>query len=1441
MIMSRTHLSAFRSLPMAALLCFMGFLVCSPRAVAASLSNFSYDRNGNLAKSSSVTTGMPVIVRQPVDVLAATGSAATMSVQVAIATGVTFQWKKGAAVLAGATSSFLIITSVVPGDEGVYTVDVINIKGKVVSRATRLSIDNDKDGLADTKEQELFSNLAQTGDGDFDKDGITNAEEIADGTDPKSSASRYFRLTSSGIHGVVTAVPATTTGRYPPATKVVLTVGPEPGHQFVEWQGTYQSLSSALNVVMNSHVTAVGVCGTPLGIALNAPQLTWLTGGLPSGWYSQRIVTQDGRAAAQSATLPSGGNSWVSTYVQGPATVSFWWMLPTGSTSGLTFSVDGALNSTATANGTWTQVTVTLADSVHALQWKLTQPVGAPVNAQSWLDRVVISNTNTVPLSQALETTTLNWATDRMNPWFGVASTTASHDGTDAALGVLDGQYRSTWMETYVTGAGTIEFWWRESGVNMTLLVDGVVVLSAGTSWSFVSYTVAGTGPHHLRWVADTNLDNYAIPEYGNGALDQVNWMPAPAKPPVVPVATYTFGQAVGSTLAFQTGGKAVWTIVTDHVLSAPAALASGVIANSSDSWIETRIAGPGNLTFYWDVSSESTKDLYTLSLDGVVQDTRSGAGGWLFKTLAIPAGNHTVRWRYAKDAANKSGLDRAWLDSLVFTPTVTPVPTTPPALGGPPVASIGDAVDNTALSYFSGGTAVCTTDTTTTHDTVDAMKSGLITHSQETWFETILSGPGTLGFWWKVSSEGGWDYLRLEIDGVLNSSISGTVDWAQKSVLISTSGLHKVRWRYSKDTSGNVGSDAGWVDEVTWTGASGGVGGGLAAYPAAIFAPTGATNQIINIVGTGAWTATESLPWASFTGATSGNDAATVTLALLANTGAARQGNITVAGQTISVTQESVQKPVIGLSFTTATLTVGSAFTATPSSYNYPTLFKATGLAPGLSISATTGAITGIVTVPGTYTISITASNVAGASNAVKFTLKANPLIYTLGTGKAFATTPAFPHAPNKFAGTGLPTGVIVNTTTGLVSGAPLNPGTFSVTITGTNAAKLSVPFKFTMIVTLPVFSGGKYEGLVERHATLNGGFGGLATLTITPAGGVTGSIRLGAVSWPLAGSLLVDTTGGGKIAISVIRKNLTALLLNLSFDPGRNFGFAEGTLADSTTPTNTTAVRVWCNRWTAPTTAAAFAGYYTNALNLPTTEVGNAAVPQGTGYLNCTIAPTGSVAWTGKTAEGQPITGSSTLWPTGEFPVFTMPSTNTSIIGLPAVTTAGDCTGRIDWIKVAPQPATVRIYRTGFSPLAMSLQGRRWVAPAAGQIIFNLPDTADNARLDFTQGGVETAAQFADLDQLLRITKTNTTLLSASVLINPTGVKLTLNVAKGTFSGSFKLTDGAVPRPVTFEGVLLSGESQGRGAFLLPKLPLGTPVNSDILSGKVVLSPNP
>ena len=127
---------------------------------------------------------------------------------------------------------------------------------------------------------------------------------------------------------------------------------------------------------------------------------------------------------------------------------------------------------------------------------------------------------------------------------------------------------------------------------------------------------------------------------------------------------------------------------------------------------------------------------------------------------------------------------------------------------------SLSEALD-TALSFTTGGSADWFSQTTTTRYDGDAAQSGDISHSQDSWMQTTVSGTGTVKFYWKVSSEEDFDFLEFYIDDSLQEEISGSLNWQQKWYTISTSGSHTLEWRYMKDGSGNVGSDCGWVDKV--------------------------------------------------------------------------------------------------------------------------------------------------------------------------------------------------------------------------------------------------------------------------------------------------------------------------------------------------------------------------------------------------------------------------------------------------------------------------------------------------------------------------------------------------------------------------------------------------------------------------------------------------
>lgn len=150
---------------------------------------------------------------------------------------------------------------------------------------------------------------------------------------------------------------------------------------------------------------------------------------------------------------------------------------------------------------------------------------------------------------------------------------------------------------------------------------------------------------------------------------------------------------------------------------------------------------------------------------------------------------------------------------------------------------------------------------------------------------------------------------------------------------------------------------------------------------------------------------------------------------------------------------------PVIN-SATTASGTVGTAFSYQITATNAPTSYDATGLPAGLSVNTSTGLISGTPTATGTSTVTLTATN-AGGSGTATLTLTVvppRPVITSAATangtvGVAFSYQITATNTPTSYGATGLPAGLSVNTTTGLISGTPTAPGTSSVTISATNS----------------------------------------------------------------------------------------------------------------------------------------------------------------------------------------------------------------------------------------------------------------------------------------------------------------------------------------------------------------------------------------------------
>jgi hypothetical protein len=208
-----------------------------------------------------------------------------------------------------------------------------------------------------------------------------------------------------------------------------------------------------------------------------------------------------------------------------------------------------------------------------------------------------------------------------------------------------------------------------------------------------------------------------------------------------------------------------------------------------------------------------------------------SSVPGWLVLDLALLWVPTTWLWPLVTTAVRPSEFYQeyprvgvTWLRKPAFVGVVIGsivlfvllsalLETTPDSNTG----TLGQAVDNPTLTWTTGGNAEWFSQTTTHYYDSDAARSGDVTDNQATWLRAIVTGPGTLTFYWRVSSESTHDFLGFYIDGVEQTGISGFVDWQQKTYSV-TSGTHTLEWRYTKDGSGTSISDCGWLDKVEFT-----------------------------------------------------------------------------------------------------------------------------------------------------------------------------------------------------------------------------------------------------------------------------------------------------------------------------------------------------------------------------------------------------------------------------------------------------------------------------------------------------------------------------------------------------------------------------------------------------------------------------------------------
>jgi RHS repeat-associated protein len=100
----------------------------------------------------------------------------------------------------------------------------------------------------------------------------------------------------------------------------------------------------------------------------------------------------------------------------------------------------------------------------------------------------------------------------------------------------------------------------------------------------------------------------------------------------------------------------------------------SGAIGSGQETWMQTTVVGPGNVSFYYKMSSVSG-DALAFYVDEDFKASWSQGSSWPWTgNFAVPSGTHTLKWKYYKYSGSTAGS--CWIDAIQWSGGV-------PASGG--------------------------------------------------------------------------------------------------------------------------------------------------------------------------------------------------------------------------------------------------------------------------------------------------------------------------------------------------------------------------------------------------------------------------------------------------------------------------------------------------------------------------------------------------------------------------------------------------------------------------------------------------------------------------------------------------------------------------------------------------------------------------------------
>ncbi|HLH16921.1 MAG TPA: putative Ig domain-containing protein [Bryobacteraceae bacterium] len=1164
-----------------------------------------------------------------------------------------------------------------------------------------------------------------------------------------------------------------------------------------DFENPAQSATTTLSLVITSPLLTITTTSLNSGIVGQAYNMTmtatggttpysWSATGLPAG------LSINASTGAITGTPTAAANASVTIKVTDSTT-------PTAQAASVTLTLNiaaGPLTITTTsltsgAAGQAYSLTVAASGGTPPYTWSATGlPAGLSINASTG----AITGTPTGPISSSV---TIK-VTDSSTPTPQTATASLSLTVAPAALTITttslpSGQANQAYNATLAATGGTTPYSWSATGLPAGLSINA-------SSGAITGTPTAGSNGNVTIKVTDSTTPT-ALTATVSLAL---NIAPPPITITTTLLPTGTAGQPYNATLA-ATGGTPPYTW-------SATGLPGGLSINPSTGAITGTPTGPnsGNVTI--KVTDSTTPTALTGSASLALNITPA------LLTITTTALNPGIAGQpYTMNMAASGGTTPySW--SATGLPSGLSINATTGAITGTPANPTSAIVNikvtdsgspNPQSANVTLGLTITAAPLTIT---TTALNAG---QALQAYSQTMTATGGTTPYTW--SATGLPAGLSISSAGVISGtptaastgSVTIKVTDSTSPTQQSTSVTLTLTIASATLTITNTSLPAGQALQaynVTMAAT-----GGLKPYT---WSATGLPAPLSINASTGAITGTPTAPSSGnvtikvIDSGTPTPQTASVTLAL------------TIAPAPLTITTSSLATGAVGQAYNVTVAATGGT-----GAYNW----SATGLPNGLSINASTGAITGTPTAPGSGNVTIKVTDSATptpqtASATLSLTIAPAPLTITTASlasgqaGQAYNATVAATGGttPYSWSATGLPNGLSINASTGAITGTPTGPSSGNVTIKVTDSGTPSpqtasvtlalniAPAPLT-ITTTSLPAGQALQAYSATVAATGGTVPFTWSATGLPSGlsinASTGAIT-GTPAGPSSGNVTIKVTDSGSptpqtasvtLALSIAPAPLTITTTSL---PAGTVGQAYNQTVAATggTPPLTWSATGLPAGLTINASSGAITGTPTAiSLNTVTVKVTDSATPTAqtaTAALSLTVNPAPLSITTTALASGQALQAyNQTVAATGGTTPYSWSAT-----GLPSGLSINASTGAITGTPPGPSSGNVTIKVTDSgtpTPQTASVTLALTIAPAPLTITttslqnatINVPYTAPLA----AQGGTGAYTWGATgLPSGLTI-NTSTGLISGTPQFN------------GTYSVVVSLSDSAAPPQTT------------------------------------------